>query len=132
MSTYREEEAKEFALAALPEGEVTAIKVKFTLITPNGLRKIIFELDKTTEGGVVKWAIQFQLFERAKKADPFELVVELSIEVDTSLNDKAQAIADKKKLTANQSAYLVGPGADKSKDHDKPKARKAVQDTLNK
>ena len=131
MST-RTKEMDGFALAALPKREVSDIKVKFTLITKNGLRKVVFELEKTTTNGVVKWTIHFQLFERAKKTDPWgDPVVDLFIEVDTTLNAKAQAMADNN-LTQNQAAYLIGPGADKSKNTNKPKARKAVQDTLNK
>jgi hypothetical protein len=131
MST-RTKETAGFTLAALPEREVSDIKVKFTLITKNGLRKVVFELEKTTEGGVVTWTISFQLFQRAKKTDPWgDPVVDLFIELDAKLNSKAQAMADNN-MTQKQAAYLIGPGADKSKDKDKAKARKAVQDTLNK
>lgn len=121
-----------FALAALPKMEILGVKVRFVLITKNGLRKVVFELEKTTEGDKVKWKILFQLFERDKKTDPFELVVELVVEVDTSLNPKAQAIFDNKKMTAKQTAYAIGPGAEKAQNPNKPMAKKAVQDTLNK
>ena len=121
-----------FELAAQPKMEILGVKIRFVLITKNGLRKVIFELEKTTEGQEVHWKIVFQLFEREKKTDPFELVVELTVEVDTALNAKAQAMFDRKKMTAKQSAYAIGPGAEKAQDSNKPKAKKAVQDTLNK
>src|SRR2546421_5030608 len=113
-------------LAGKPTREVSDIKVKITVISRNGLRKFIFELEKTTTGGVAKWTIHFQLFERAKKTDPWgDPIVDLNIEVDTKLNAKAQAMADNN-MSQSQTAYLIGPGADKSKDKDKAKARKAV------
>jgi hypothetical protein len=121
-----------FALATLPAREVLDIKVSFTLNTRNGLRRVIFTLEKTTKDGVVKWTITFQLFEREKKTDPFgDPIVDLRVEVETKLHRKAQAMADNG-MTPKQAAYAIGPGADKSKNKDKPKARKAVQDTLNK
>lgn len=121
-----------FELARQPKMEVLGVKIRFVLITKNGLRKVIFELEKTTEGDKDKWKILFQLFEREKKTDEFELVVELVVEVDIKLNPKAQLIFDNERMSAKQTAYAIGPGAQKAKDPNKPKAKKAVQDTLNK
>ena len=121
-----------FALAALPKMEVLGVKVRFVLITKNGLRKVVFELEKTTDDDVVKWKITFQLYEREKKTDPWgDPIVNLEVEVETKLNKKAQAMFDNS-MTPNQAAYAIGPGADKAKNSNKPKAKKAVQDTLNK
>jgi len=84
------------------------------------------------EGEVAKWKIVFQLFERAKKSDPFgDAIVDLLVEVDTKLNNKAQKMADDG-MTPSQAAYAMGPGADKAKLPDKPKAKAAVQKTLDK
>ena len=121
-----------FDLAALPKRDVSDIKVSFTLNTKNGLRRVIFTLEKTTKDDVVKWIITFQLFEREKKTDPFgDPIVDLRVEVETPLFNKAEKMANSG-MTDRQAAYAIGPGADKSKNRDKPKARKAVQDTLNK
>ena len=56
------------ALAVAPKREVVKIHVKFTLNTPDGLRRVIFDLEKdTADDGAVSWKITFQLFERDKK-----------------------------------------------------------------
>ena len=55
---------------------VIKLKVHFELNTPNGLRRVIFGLEKdATSGTTVVWTINFQLFERARKtlASSFEL-----------------------------------------------------------
>jgi hypothetical protein len=118
--------------AATVKKEIIKIHVKFTLNTPDGLRRVIFELEKVTEGDVDKWKIIFQLFERAKKTDQFgDAIVDLLVEVDTKLNKKAEKMADDG-MTPNQAAYAVGPGADKSKVPDQTKAQAAVQKTLDK
>jgi len=115
--------------------EVVKIHVKFTLNTPDGLRRVIFDLEKDTEDdGTVEWKITFQLFERDKKSDPFgDPIVDLLVEVDTKLNNKAQTMADKG-MTTKQAAFAVGPAADTSKDPSVPAPRKksTVQNTLNK
>jgi len=117
---------------AKPKKEIIKIHVKFTLNTPDGLRRVVFELEKTNEEEVAKWKIVFQLFERAKKSDAFgEAIVDLLVEVDTKLNKKAQKMADEG-MTTSQAAYTMGPGADKAKLPDKTKAKAAVQKTLDK
>ena len=118
-----------------PTREVVKVDVKFTLVTPDGLRKVVFELEKDTDDkGGVDWKITFQLFEREKKSGDFgDPIVDLLVEVDSKLNNKAQTVADEG-LTARQAAFALGPAADTAKDDDEDEATKAktVQATLNK
>ncbi len=120
------------ALAA-PKREVVKIHVKFTLNTPDGLRRVMFELEKDTQDdGSVDWTIGFQLFERAKKSDPFgDPLVDLLVEVDTKLNSKAEVMADEG-MTTDQAAFALGPAADTAKDPTVSNAKKTatVQSTL--
>ena len=113
--------------------EVVKIHVKFTINTPDGLRRVDFELEKDTQDdGSINWKITFQLFERAKKTDQFgDAIVDLLVEVDTKLNSKAQAVADNG-LTPAQAAFAVGPAADTAKDPTVPDTKKyaTVQTTL--
>jgi len=116
---------------------VIKLKVNFQLNTPNGLRRVIFGLEKdATSGNVVQWSINFQLFERAKKSDPFgDPIVSLDVEVDKALNAKAEKAA--KGLTAGQSAHALGPAAEDAKaaeagDIDPEDAQQTVQNTLKK
>jgi len=116
---------------------VIKLKVNFQLNTPNGLRRVIFGLEKdATTGNVVKWTINFQLFERAKKSDPFgDPIVSLDVEVDKALNAKAEKAA--KGLTAGQSAHALGPAAEDAKaaeagEIDPEDAQETVQNTLKK
>ena len=76
--------------------QVVKVHVKFTLNTPDGTRRVIFDLEKNTaDDGVVAWKINFQLFEREKKSDPFgDAIVDLEVEIDSKLNNKAQAMFD--------------------------------------
>lgn len=116
---------------------VIKLKVNFQLNTPNGLRRVIFGLEKdATSGNVVQWQINFQLFERAKKTDPFgDPIVSLDVEVDKALNAKAEKAA--KGLTAGQSAHALGPAAEDAKaaeagEIDQEEAQQTVQNTLKK
>ena len=116
---------------------VIKLKVNFQLNTPNGLRRVIFGLEKdATSGNVVQWTINFQLFERAKKSDPFgDPIVSLDVEVDKALNSKAEKTA--KGLTAGQSAHALGPAAEDAKaaeagEIDEEDAQQTVQNTLKK
>ena len=121
--------------AVAAKREVVKIHVRFTLNTPDGLRRVIFDLEKDTgDDGSVDWKIAFQLFERDKKSDPFgDPIVDLLVEVDTKLNNKAQTIADNG-MTTKQAAFAVGPAADTAKDPSvpEPKKQSTVQNTLNK
>jgi hypothetical protein len=116
---------------------VIAIKVHFTLNTPNGLRRIVFGLEKDTQGTTISWKINFQLFERAKKSDAFgDAIVDLDVEVDTALNNKAEKVAQTG-LTPGQSSHLLGPAAEDAKaaktgEIDQEDADQTIQNTLKK
>ena len=116
---------------------IIKLKVNFELNTPNGLRRVIFGLSKDASSGTtVIWTIDFQLFERAKKSDPYgDAIVTLNVEVDKALNAKAEKAA--KGLTAGQSAHALGPAADDAKaaeagEIDEDEAQETVQNTLKK
>jgi hypothetical protein len=116
---------------------VIKLKVNFELNTPNGLRRVIFGLEKdATSGNVVVWKIDFQLFERDKKTDPYgDAIVTLNVEVDKALSQKAEKAA--KGLSPGQSAHALGPAADDAKaaadgEIDEEEAQETVQNTLKK
>ena len=115
--------------------EVVKIHVKFTINTPDGLTRVTFELEKDTQdSGEIDWTITFQLFERDTTADPFgDAIVDLLVEVDTKLNDKAAAMADSG-MTTSQAAFAIGPAADTAGDTDAADSEKqaTVQATLTK
>lgn len=125
---------------AKPKPTVTStiilIKVHFELNTPNGLRRVNFNMEKDTQGDIVTWKIDFQLFERKKKSDPFgDAIVTLNVEVKKELHDKAEKAA--KGLTAKQSAHALGPAAEDAKaakagEIEPEEAKGTVQETLNK
>jgi hypothetical protein len=95
--------------------QIVAIKVKFTLNAKNGLRRVIFGLEKDTKGDEIQWVINFQLFERQKKTDEFgDALVDVDVEVEQALNKQADAAA-KNGLTTGQAAHALGPGADDAK-----------------
>jgi len=116
---------------------VIGIKVHFVLNTTDGLRRVIFGLEKNTQGTEIKWTINFQLFERANKTDDFgDAIVDVDVEVDTDLNDKAETTAHQASLTPPQSAHAVGPAANdakaaKNNQIDQSDADDTIQDTLN-
>lgn len=119
------------------KSNVIKLKVHFELNTPNGLRKVIFGLSKdATSGTTVSWTIDFQLFERTKKSDPFgDAIVTLNVAVDKALNAKAEKAS--KGLTAGQSAHALGPAADDAKaaeegEIDEEDAQQTIQNTLKK
>ena len=120
------------------KANVIKLKVNFQLNTPNGLRRVIFGLEKDATGAnnVVVWTINFQLFERAKKSDPFgDAIVTLDVEVDKALNSKAEKAS--KGLTAGQSAHALGPAAEDAKaaesgEIDEEDAQQTIQNTLKK
>jgi hypothetical protein len=95
-----------------PKQTIVAIKVKFELNSKDGLRRIQFGLEKDTEGDTVTWKINFALFERAKRTDPYaDALVMLDVQVDSKLNSRAEETA-KSGLTAGQAAHALGPAAD--------------------
>lgn len=116
---------------------IIKLKVNFELNTPNGLRKVIFGLEKdATAGNIVKWTIDFQLFERSKKTDPWgDAIVTLNVEVDKKLFPKAEVASQG--LSASQSAHALGPAADDAAaaaagEIAQDEAQDTVQNTLNK
>jgi hypothetical protein len=124
-------------LAAAPKQVIIGIRVKFELNARNGLRRVIFGLEKNTEGDKVFWKINFELLEREKKSDPFgDPLVKLEVGVDTALNAKAEQVA-KSGLTTGQGAHAIGPAADDAKAAEageipREEAEGTVQDTLKK
>src|SRR6267154_99382 len=114
---------------------IIKIKVHFELNTPNGLRRVIFGLEKDTQGEIVIWTIDFQLFERAKKADPFgDAIVTLNVEVDKELHPKAEK-ASKAGLSPGQTAHALGPAVSDAKaaeagEIEQEEADKTIQNTL--
>ncbi|HEX5966355.1 MAG TPA: hypothetical protein VFY51_10510 [Pyrinomonadaceae bacterium] len=118
------------------KSQVIKLKVHFELNTPNGLRKVIFGLEKdATAANLVKWSIDFQLFERSKKTDPWgDAIVTLNVDVDKKLFPKAEIASQG--LSASQSAHALGPGADDAAaaaagEIDQEEAQETVQNTLN-
>jgi hypothetical protein len=117
---------------------IIAIKVHFTLNTRDGLRRVIFGLEKDTKGNTIIWKISFQLFERDKKSDPFgDAIVDLDVEVDSQLNAKAEKLAAQPAMTPGQSAHALGPAADDAKaaaagEIEQDEADQTIQGTLKK
>ena len=123
--------------AQKPKSTIIKLKVNFELNTPNGLRKVIFGLEKdATAGNIVKWTIDFQLFERSKKTDPWgDAIVTLNVEVDKKLFPKAEVASQG--LSASQTAHALGPAADDAAaaaagEIEQSDAQDTVQNTLNK
>ena len=125
------------APAGDPKRIVVGIKVKFELNSKNGLRRVIFGLEKDTQGDDIIWKINFELFERTKKSDPYgDALINLDVEVDTQLNKKAEDTAHNG-LTPGQAAHALGPAADDAKaaangELDKDEASDTVQAILKK
>ena len=122
---------------AKQKSTIIKLKVHFELNTPNGLRKVIFGLEKdATAGNVVSWSIDFQLFERSKKSEPWgDAIVTLNVDVDKKLFPKAEKASQG--LTPGQSAHALGPAADDAKaaadgEIDEEEAQETVQNTLKK
>lgn len=120
-----------------PKSTVIKLKVHFELNTPNGLRKVIFGLEKdATAANIVSWKIDFQLFERSKKTDPWgDAIITLNVEVDKKLFPRAEVAAQG--LTPAQTAHALGPAADDARaasegEIDPEEAQETVQNTLNK
>jgi len=120
--------------AAAKKSSVIGVKVRFELITKDKLRRVVFGLEKDTEGNVVMWKIDFQLFERDKKGDPWaEAIIVLQVELEKALNAKAEKAL--KGLTPGQSAHALGPAADDAKaakegEIDEDEAKETVASTL--
>ena len=116
---------------------VVALKVKFELNAKNGLRRVLFSLEKDTDGDEIKWKIQFELFERDDKTVPYDdPLVDVEFEIDTALQNKAQSMADKG-MTPGQAAHALGPAAEDQKaaangELDQSDANDTTQATLKK
>ncbi len=126
-----------FAPATEPKRTIVGIKVKFELNSKNGLRRVIFGLEKNSQGDEILWNINFALFERGKRSDAYgDALVDMTVELDTELNKRAEDTAQKG-LTPGQAAHALGPAAEDAKaaaageiDHDE--ASDTVQATLRK
>lgn len=91
---------------------IISMKVNLVLNAKNGLRRVIFGLEKDTQDDVVSWKINFQVFERASRSEAYaDPLVSLDVDVDTKLNAKAEAAA-KNGLTAGQTSHALGAAAD--------------------
>ena len=126
-----------FAPATEPKRTIVGIKVKFELNSKNGLRRVIFGLEKNSQGDEILWKINFALFERDKKSDAYgDALVDMAVEVDTQLNKRAEDTAQRG-LTPGQAAHALGPAAEDAKasaagEIDQDEAGETVQATLRK
>jgi hypothetical protein len=113
-----------------------ALKVSFTLNTPDGLRKVSFGLEKDTDGVTVNWTITFVLYERTSATASFgDPVVSLNVLVAEKLHANAQAAVDNNGLTPAQTAHATGPAAEAAKATQAgtmpaPVANNVIQNTL--
>ena len=91
------------------------LKVDFTLITPDGQRKISFSLEKDSDGTKTTWTITFTLYEKQAGATTFgDPIISLNVVVSPALSGNAQTVAQNG-LTAAQAAHATGPAADAAK-----------------
>lgn len=76
---------------------ILSVHVVVDVMSKDGLRKFSFGLDKSTDKDDAEdWAIHFDLFERATRADDFtEAVVHVDVEVKAKNFDNMQITADK-------------------------------------
>jgi len=98
-----------------PKRVIVSLAVNFELNTTNGLRRVIFGLEKDTKGTDVEWQIHFSLFERAARTDDFgDPIVKVDVDVHSSLAPNAEALAQSKP-TPEQAAEIVGPVSEDAK-----------------
>jgi hypothetical protein len=123
------------ATGTMPSALPIALKVSFTLNTPDGLRRIYFGLEEDTDGLKDNWTITFVLCERPDTTNPFgDPVVSLTVFVASTLHANAQGAA-LNGLTPAQTAHATGPAADAAKAVQagampSPVGNKIIQDTL--
>ena len=123
------------AAGATPPSLPIALKVSFTLNTPDGLRQISFGLEKDTDGVTVNWTITFVLYERTSTTGSFgNPVVSLNVFVSSALHANAETAAHKG-LTPPQTAHATGPAANAAKAAQAgtlplPAANNIIQNTL--
>jgi hypothetical protein len=127
-----------FATPAAGADATIAIKVQFELDTLDGLRRVIFGLEKDTKGTDEIWFIHFQLQEKQAATDAgFTNVVTLDVLVDEQALHPAAEAAAANGLTPPQAAHALGPAADDAKgtttgDVDPSDAQDTVKTTLKK
>jgi hypothetical protein len=115
-----------------------AIKVQFELDSLDGLRKVMFGLEKDVKGTDTIWFIHFQLQEKQTATDAnFVDVVTLDVLVDDRALHPAAQTATTNGLTPPQAAHALGPAADDAKgtttgDVDPDDAKSTVKDSLKK
>lgn len=85
---------------------------EFTLITPDGRRKVAVSLGKDSDGTETNWIICFILYEKQAGATTFrEPTITLNVPVPSTLSSNAQFVAQNG-LTCPQAAHAIGPAAD--------------------
>ena len=99
---------------ALAPVRPTHISVTFKIVTPDQLRKIMFTLSRLSDSQNDSWSVMFELDERADTTKPFQLVIQLQVDVDHNDNDKAAATA-KNGLDSDQHGQALVAG-DTAKD----------------
>jgi hypothetical protein len=118
-----------------PKRVIVSLAVNFELNTTNGLRRVVFGLEKDTKGTDIEWQIHFSLFERAKRTDAFgDPIVKVDVDVHTSLNGAAEQLAQSKP-TPEQAGEIIGPVAEdakalKAKEINKPEFDESAQSVL--
>jgi hypothetical protein len=105
-------------LAQQPATSTTAAltpSAEFTLFTPDSHRKVVFSLEKDSDGTKTTWKICFILYEKQTGNSTFgDPIISLIVPVAPSLSSNAQAVAQNGP-TAPQAAHATGPAADASK-----------------
>ena len=92
----------------------THIAVTFKIVTPDQRRKIIFTLVRYSDKHDDSWIIMFELDERADATKPFQMVIQLQVDVDHNDAPKAAATAQNG-LDSDQHAQALVAG-DTAKD----------------
>ena len=84
--------------AGAPAGKVapvqpTHLSVTFKIVTPDQMRKIVFQLTRRKSSAGESWAVMFELNERTDTTQEFQLVIQLLVAIDKGENAKAAATA---------------------------------------
>jgi hypothetical protein len=93
---------------------IKSISVDIEVLTKDRLRKVVFGLDKvTSDAGEVTWTINFELFERTKKDEPFgDPIVNLdAVVVKKAHVEQAEDTATAGTFTKTQAEHALGPAA---------------------